>query len=91
MASPFPWLKFNLLETVGLDNKVGHLFVVDIQFDECEYMYNEIMPPITEKQTKWKVIIKGCQWKRCKWKFGLPTFTTAAKNVRWRAKNVLMH
>ena len=59
MASP-SWLKFNLLETVGLDNKIGHLFVVDIQFDECEYMYNEIMPSITEKQTKRKVENESC-------------------------------
>ena len=29
------WLKFNLLlETVDLDDKIGHLFVVDIKFDE---------------------------------------------------------
>lgn len=59
MASP-SWLKFNLLETVGLGNKIGHLFVVDIQFDECEYMYNEIMPSITEKQTKRKVENESC-------------------------------
>ena len=50
------WLEFNLLlETVNLDDKIGHLFVVDIKFDEKraterEYMYNEIMLPIIEKQ-----------------------------------------
>ena len=50
------WLKFNLLlETVDLDHKIGHLFVVDIEFDEKratdqEYLYNEILPPIIEKQ-----------------------------------------
>ena len=50
------WLKFNLLlKTVDLDDKIGHLFVVDIEFDEKrateqEYLYNEILPPITEKQ-----------------------------------------
>ena len=49
------WLKFNLLpETVDLDDKIGHLFVVDIEFDEKraterEYLYNEILPPIIEK------------------------------------------
>ena len=49
-------LEFNLLlETVNLDDKIGHLFVVDIKFDEKraterEYMYNEIMLPIIEKQ-----------------------------------------
>ena len=30
-----PWLQFNLLlECVNLDDKIGHLFVVDIEFDE---------------------------------------------------------
>ena len=49
------WLKSNLLlKTVDLDNEIGHLFVVDIKFDEKrateqEYMYNEILTPITEK------------------------------------------
>ena len=29
------WLKFNLLlETVDINNLIGHLFVVDIEFDE---------------------------------------------------------
>ena len=29
------WLKFNLLlETVDLDDEIGHLFVVDIEFVE---------------------------------------------------------
>ena len=50
------WLKFNLLlETVSLDDKVGDLFVVDIEFDgkratEQEYMYNEIVPLIIDKR-----------------------------------------
>ena len=31
------WLEFNLLlETVDLDDKTGHLFVVNIEFDENE-------------------------------------------------------
>ena len=53
---PPSWRKFNLLlKTVDLGNKIGHLFVVDIEFDEerateREYMYNEILPPIIEKQ-----------------------------------------
>ena len=51
------WLTFNLLlETVNLDKEFGHLFVVDIKFHEKrsterEYKYNEILPPIIEKQT----------------------------------------
>lgn len=32
---PPSWLKFNLLlETVDLDDDIGHLFVVDIEFVE---------------------------------------------------------
>ena len=52
------WLKFNLLlETVTLEDKIGHLFIVDIEFDsenadERKYLYNEIFAPIIEKQTK---------------------------------------
>ena len=50
------WRKFNfLLKTVDLDDRIGHLFIVDIEFDkanatEWEYMYKEIMAPIIEKQ-----------------------------------------
>ena len=50
------WLEFNLLlEKVSLEDPIGHLFVVDIEFDEKNatrkpYMYNEIFPPIIEKQ-----------------------------------------
>ena len=53
---PVPsWLKFNLLETVILDSKIGHLFVINIEFDKKrtttrEYMYNKILPPIIKKQ-----------------------------------------
>ena len=55
------WLKFNLLlETITLEDKIGHLFIVDIEFDlenadERKYLYNEIFPPIIEKQTKFDV------------------------------------
>ena len=50
------WLEFNLLlENVSLEDPIGHLFVVDIEFDEKnatrkQYMYNEIFPPIIERQ-----------------------------------------
>ena len=50
------WLEFNLLlKTVNLDDEIGNLFVVDIEFyekraTECKYMYNEILSPIIEKQ-----------------------------------------
>ena len=44
-----------LLEKVSLEYPIGHLFIVDIEFDEQnatekQYMYNEIFPPIIEKQ-----------------------------------------
>ena len=50
------WVKFNLPpETVSLDDPIGHLFAVDIEFDdqnatEKQLLYNEIFPPIIEKQ-----------------------------------------
>ena len=50
------WVEFNLLlETVDLDNKIGHLFVVDIRFDhenasDRVLMHNEGFPPIIEKK-----------------------------------------
>ena len=67
MAKPLPtgcikddndisWETFNfLLESVSFEDKTGHLYIVDIEFDfknatESEYAYNEIYPPIIEKQ-----------------------------------------
>ena len=50
------WLTFNLLlEKVSLDDPIGHLFVVDIEFDQNnatkkQFLYNEILLPIIEKQ-----------------------------------------
>ena len=52
------YLEFNLLfEKVNLDDSVGHIFVVDIEFNhkeatEAQIIYNEIMPPFIEKDTK---------------------------------------
>ena len=52
------WTEFNiLLEKVSLDDKKGHIFVVDIEFDnlhatDCQIMYNEMLPPFIEKDTK---------------------------------------
>ena len=49
------WVNFNLLiETVSFEDLIGHLFVVDIEFDyesasPRQFMYNEIFPPIIEK------------------------------------------
>ena len=44
-----------MLESINLDDEIGHLFVVDIEFDEKntterQLLCNEIFPPITEKQ-----------------------------------------
>ena len=50
------WKTFNiLLESVSLEDKIGHLYIVHIEFDkknatEKILIYNEIYPPITEKQ-----------------------------------------
>ena len=50
------WAEFNLLmEKVSLDDPIGHLFLVDIEFDHenatgAQIMYNELMPPIIEKK-----------------------------------------
>ena len=48
------WFNF-LLETVSFEDNIGHLCIVDIEFDyknatEKEFAYNEIYPPIIEKQ-----------------------------------------
>ena len=44
-----------MLETVSFDDTIGHLYIVDIEFDvknatKKEFAYNEIYPPIIEKQ-----------------------------------------
>ena len=50
------WNTFNLLlESVNLNDQIGHLYIVDIKFDlknasEKQIVYNEIYPPIIEKQ-----------------------------------------
>ena len=50
------WEIFNfLLEEVSFEDTIGHLYIVDIEFDtknatEREFAYNEIYPPIIEKQ-----------------------------------------
>ena len=50
------WEKLNfLLEKVCFEDTVGHLFIVNIEFDtenatEREFAYNEIYLPIIEKQ-----------------------------------------
>ena len=50
------WKTFNLLlESVSLEDRIGHLYIVNIEFDtknasEKILAYNEIYPPIIEKQ-----------------------------------------
>ena len=50
------WSTFNrLLETVDLDDKIGHLYIADIEFDyeqgsDRQRPYNEVCPPIIEKK-----------------------------------------
>ena len=52
------WTEYNLLsEKASFDDKKGHIFVVDIEFDylhatDSQIMYNEILPPFIEKNTK---------------------------------------
>ena len=52
------WTELNMLfEKVSLDDKKGHIFIIDIEFDHlhatnCQIMYNEILPPFIEKDTK---------------------------------------
>ena len=57
------WRTFNLLlEKVSLNDQIGHLYVVDIEFDhtkaiENQIAYNVIYPLIIEKQK----IIDTCE------------------------------
>ena len=50
------WEIFNfLLENLSFEDTIGHLYIVDIEFDiknatEREFAYNEIFPAIIEKQ-----------------------------------------
>ena len=54
--SDLSWRTFNLLlESVTLEDRIGHLYIVNIEFDtknasEKILAYNEIYPPIIEKQ-----------------------------------------
>ena len=56
-----------LLQNVSLHDQIGHLYVVDIEFDhikatEKQIVYNEIYPSIIEKQ---KVIDAKGQYISC--------------------------
>ena len=57
------WKAFNfLLESVSFEDKIGHLYIVNIEFDvknttKREFEYNEIYPPIIEKQK----VVDACE------------------------------
>ena len=50
------WIEYNILfEKGSLDDKKGHIFIVDIESDHIhatdrQIMYNEIIPPFIEKK-----------------------------------------
>ena len=52
------WTEYNILfEKVSLDDKKGHIFIVDIEFDylhatDRQIIHNEIIPPFIETDTK---------------------------------------
>ena len=54
--SDVSWMTFNLLlEKDSFYDQIGHLYVVDIEFDHAkatdnQIVYNEIYPPIIEKK-----------------------------------------
>ena len=53
--SDISWATFNfLMETVDFKDTIGHLYIVDVEFDyenstEKMMVYNELYPPIIEK------------------------------------------
>ena len=52
-----------LLENVTLEDKLGHLFVVDIKFADINkktLLFNEIYPPIFEKNKKIDPYERSC-------------------------------
>ena len=52
-----------LLENITLEDKLGHLFVVDIEFadiNEKTLLFNEIYPPIFEKNKKIEPYERSC-------------------------------
>lgn len=53
----------DLLANVKLEDKLGHLFVVDIVFDninEKTLLFNELYPPIFEKNKKIETFERSC-------------------------------
>ena len=57
-----------ILNNVTLDNKLGHLFVVDIGFDkvnEKTRLFNDFYPPIFEKNKKIEPYERSCAQIMC--------------------------
>ena len=57
-----------ILNNVTLDDKLGHLFVVDIVFDkvnEKTLLFNELYPPIFEKNKKIEPYERSCAQIMC--------------------------
>ena len=56
------WTEYNLLfEKLSLDDKKGHIFIVDIEFDylhatDCQIIYNEILPRLQKKTLRSKLM-----------------------------------
>ena len=92
MAKPLPtgcikdsdnisWETFNfLLESVNFEDTIGHLYIVDIEFDfknatKAEFANHKIYPPIIEKQR----VIDACE--RSVFQL-LEQFVMGEKNIR---------
>ena len=78
-----------LLESVSLEDRIGHLYIVDIEFDtknasEKILAYNEIYPPIIEKQK----VIDPCE--RCTYQL-LEQFVMGEKGPSSYKKSAKAH
>ena len=52
-----------LLKSITLENKIGHIFTVDIEFSNINpiaLLFNEIFPPIFEKNKKIPPHLRSC-------------------------------
>ena len=66
------WVEFNLLlEKVTLGDKIGHLFIADIEFDyenvdAKQIMYNKIYSSLTDNRKKLdaneRLMVQLCEW-----------------------------
>ena len=52
-----------LLKSITLEDKIGHIFTVDIEFSDINpktLLFNEIYPPIFEKNKKIPLHLRSC-------------------------------